>query len=131
MTYRKIYPYNPVLKDFARKLRNFSTLSEVLLWNELKCKRMNGYDFHRQKPILYYIVDLFCHELELAIEIDGSSHEVEGAFERDMRRQKQIEALGINFLRFDDEEVKKDIDKVLRKIRGYIENYELMHKTEH
>jgi len=75
MKQRKIYHYNPKLKERARQLRNNSTLSAILLWNELKNGKMKGKDFHRQKPILNYIVDFFCPELALAIEIDGNRHE--------------------------------------------------------
>ena len=75
----KIYHYNPKLKQRARQLRNNSTLSEVLLWNELKNGKMKGKDFHRQKPIENFIVDFFCPELALAIEIDGTSHDKENA----------------------------------------------------
>jgi very-short-patch-repair endonuclease len=71
---RKIIPYNPKLKEIAQKLRKQGILSEVLLWKELKGKKMMGYDFHRQKPLENYIVDFFCNELMLIIEIDGSSH---------------------------------------------------------
>ncbi|MBT6416907.1 MAG: DUF559 domain-containing protein, partial [Candidatus Marinimicrobia bacterium] len=59
----RIY-YNPKLKQLARNLRNNSTLAEVLLWNELKQKRMRGYQFYRQKPILDYIVDFYCSKLD-------------------------------------------------------------------
>jgi len=69
---RKIIPYNPNLKELARKLRNDSTLGEVLLWNEIKSKKLYGYDFQRQKPLLNYIADFYCYELALVIEIDGS-----------------------------------------------------------
>ena len=55
---RKILPYNPKLKPLAKALRNDMTLSEVLLWNELKQKKMLGYDFDRQRPIDNYIVDM-------------------------------------------------------------------------
>ena len=74
MRKRKIIPYNPKLKKLARKLRNKSTKSEVLLWNYLKGRQIKGFDFHRQKPIGNYIVDFYCSELLLAIEIDGESH---------------------------------------------------------
>src|SRR5690349_4124309 len=107
MKNRKIYPYRSDLKDIARKLRNNSTLGEILLWNELKGNQLMGYDFHRQKPLLNYIVDFFCHELELAIEIDGDSHDFEEVYINDCKRQAEIEALGIAFLRFTDEEVKR------------------------
>ena len=59
MSRRKIIPYNPKLKETARKLRNNSTLSEVILWNRLKRKQMKDYQFFRQKPIDNYIVDFF------------------------------------------------------------------------
>ncbi|MBL4623967.1 MAG: DUF559 domain-containing protein [Flavobacteriales bacterium] len=114
--------YNPELKEKARYLRNSSTLSEVLLWKYLKGKQMGGYDFHRQKPIQNYIVDFFCNKLQLAIEIDGSSHDHK--FLYDARRQQDIEKLGIQFLRLDDAAVKKDMNNVLREIEQYISGFE-------
>jgi len=117
----KIY-YNPKLKLLARKLRNNSTLSEVLLWEHLNRKRMKGYDFHRQKPIDNYIVDFICNKLKLVIEIDGDSHDYK--FEEDQQRQKRLESLGITFLRFDDIDVKQDINSVILRIEEWIEEYE-------
>lgn len=96
-TKRIIYPYNTKLKELARKLRNKSTLAEVLLWNELKNKQIKEYDFHRQKPILNYILDFFCSELYLAIEVDGISHDNEERMQKDIIRQSEIETLGITF----------------------------------
>jgi very-short-patch-repair endonuclease len=124
MERRKIYPYNPKLTQVARNLRNNSTLSEVLLWNQLKGKKMLGYDFHRQKPILNYVMDFFCHELELAIEIDGNSHDLGYKIQLDIQMQKEIEGLGISFLRFADGDVKFDISNVLRSIEGWILDFE-------
>jgi very-short-patch-repair endonuclease len=74
MTTNKVIPYNPKLKELARELRKNSTFSEVLLWNEIKKKSM-GYEFHRQVPIDEFIVVFYCHELLLAIEVDGSTHD--------------------------------------------------------
>jgi very-short-patch-repair endonuclease len=71
---RKIIPYNPELKYLARELRKNMTLSEVLLWNELKHKQILGCDFDRQRPIGNFIVDFYCKELSLVIEIDGDTH---------------------------------------------------------
>ena len=102
---RKIIPYNPKLKQLARNLRNNSTLSEVLLWQHLKGKKMKGYDFHRQKHVGNYIVDFFCNKLMLAIEIDGMSHDEK--INEDEERQKRIESFGISFLRFNDLDIKK------------------------
>ncbi|MFD2603727.1 endonuclease domain-containing protein [Flavobacterium suzhouense] len=68
---RKIIPYNPNLKELARQLRNGSTKAEIVLWQKLKRKQMYGYDFDRQKPVDNYILDFFCHDLMLGIEVDG------------------------------------------------------------
>ncbi len=114
--------YNPRLKRLARELRNRGTLSEVLLWNELKRNQMMGYDFHRQKPIGEYIVDFYCPKLSLAIEIDGESHFFKR--EADSRRPQRLEHLGIRFLRFDDLDVKFRMDSVLTVIRTWIIQYE-------
>ena len=116
----KIIPYNPKLKDLARKLRKDMTLSEVLLWQELKQKQMLGHDFDRQKPIDNYIVDFYCKKLMLAIEIDGDSHTWEGALEKDEERQRRLESLGVRFLRFDDLDVKKNMPYVLNTIHDWI-----------
>ena len=89
---------------------------------------MCGYDFHRQKPIDECIVDFFCHELMLAIELDGLSHQWEEVAIKDDEKQRSLEKLGIYVLRFDDREVITDIENVLRAIEGYILNYEDEHK---
>ena len=114
----RIY-YNPKLKDIARKLRKNMTLSEVLLWNQLKQNKMKGYDFHRQKPINNYIVDFFCPKLKLIIEIDGKTHIYKG--NEDVKRQQRLESLGFHFLRFKDIDVKKNIKDVLVSIENWIE----------
>ena len=106
----KIIPYDPKLKLLARKLRNNSTLSEVLLWQQIKSKAL-GVEFHRQVPIDRFIVDFFCHEIRLAIEIDGNSHDFK--YEYDNRREGILEQLGVTFIRFDDLQVKNDMVSVL------------------
>lgn len=120
----KHLPYNKNLKMFSRNLRNFSTLSEVLLWNELKAGKMKGYKFNRQKPLLNYIVDFYCKKLSLVIEVDGITHTYEGAFDRDVKRQKELEGIGLAFLRFDDLDVKEKMSDVLNAIKEFIENFE-------
>jgi very-short-patch-repair endonuclease len=119
---RKILPYHPELKAIARMLRRTMTLSEILLWNQLKQKRMLGYDFDRQKPIKNYVVDFFCKELSLAIEVDGYTHYYR--YMEDLKRQKELEELGVNFLRFDDLEVKRNISNVLKVIEDWIKKNE-------
>lgn len=114
--------YNSGMKIRSRELRNNSTLSEVLLWNELKARKMRGYQFMRQKPIENYIVDFYCSKLKLIIEIDGEIHNYK--FEEDRLRQRKLESLGLSFLRFTDLEVKKNMYNVLRTIEGWIEAFE-------
>ena len=105
----KIIPYNPKLKEYARQLRNNSTLSEVLLWKNIKNKAL-GIQFHRQVPLLEYIVDFYCHELQLAIEIDGDSHLYKQEY--DCKRQGALEQHGIQFIRFSVSAVKNDMFSV-------------------
>jgi very-short-patch-repair endonuclease len=114
-----IIPYNPKLKVIARELRKNPTFSEKILWNAIRRKQL-GCEFHRQVPINEFIVDFYCHELRLAIEIDGISHESEEAKINDADRQKKIENYGVSFLRFDDEFVKENPDKVFSEIEKWI-----------
>jgi very-short-patch-repair endonuclease len=122
MPQRIIIPYNSDLKLRARELRNNSTLSEVLLWNQLKRKQMRGYQFFRQKPLDNFIVDFFCYELMLVIEIDGESHL--GRKEYDYKRQKVLEGYGIHVLRFSDLDVKNNLFWVLSCIEEWIDRFE-------
>ncbi len=115
----KIIPYNPKLKLLARELRNNSTLSEVLLWKQIKNKVL-GFEFHRQVPLDEFIVDFYCHELMLAVEIDGESHD-DTKYEYDIERQKRLESFGVRFIRFGDLDVKKDIMSVVSALEMKIE----------
>jgi len=121
---RKIIPYNPNLKELARKLRNDSTLGEALLWNEIKSKKLYGYDFQRQKPLLNYIADFYCYELGLVIEIDGMYHYNSEQDELDILRQKELEEYNLTIIRFSEQEVRKDMVNVLRTLEGYILEFE-------
>jgi very-short-patch-repair endonuclease len=117
---REIIPYNPHLKAIAKKLRETMTVSEALLWNGLKQKQL-GYDFDRQKPLDEFIVDFYCKKLKLAIEIDGESHDHPDAYLNDIHRQEKLESLGVRFLRFEDREVKDNINNVIEVIKEWIE----------
>ena len=83
---RKIIPYNPKLKPLARKLRKEMTYGEVQLWNELKNDQLWGFYFDRQRCIDNYIVDFYCKDLMLAVEIDGISHNGDEAVIKDELR---------------------------------------------
>jgi very-short-patch-repair endonuclease len=113
MKRNKIIYYNPTLKERARRLRIDCTSSENLLWSKIR-RRSLGYEFHRQVPIDEYIVDFYCHELRLAIEVDGSSHD--NKQEYDLRRQWRLESLGVRFIRFEDIDVKRNLNDVLRAL---------------
>jgi len=121
--------YNPKLKELARNLRNNSTKSEIKLWGALKRKQLLGYDFHRQKPIDHFIVDFFCNELMLAIELDGYTHDFEEVFEKDRNKIQRLSELGISVLRFRDEDIMNNIDDVLGSIQYFVE--ELEKKRQH
>ena len=114
MSYLK---YDSKLKERAKYLRNNSTLSEVLLWLQLKNKKL-GFDFHRQKLIDNFIVDFFCPRLMLAIEIDGASHN--NKVEYDKFRQKKLENLGVRFIRFRDIDIKNNMQGCIDFLKEWI-----------
>ncbi len=118
---RKIIPYNPKLKAYAKDLRNNMTLGEIALWRELKGKKL-GVRFSRQIPIDNYIVDFYCKDLLFAIEVDGSIHYKEGHQEKDKKRQERLESLGVIVIRFSDSDVKNNLSWVLNEIRDCIDN---------
>lgn len=112
-----IIPYNPNLKDLARELRKNSTPAEIVFWKMVKGKAL-GVEFHRQVPMLNYIVDFYCHEIGLAAELDGSIHD--HAFFEDAKRQGELEQQGITFLRFSNEEVIHYSHHVLNELTAKI-----------
>jgi len=112
-----IIPYNPKLREFVRYLRNNSTLSEVLLCKEIKNKALRV-EFKRQVPILDYIVDFYCQELKLAIEVDGHIHDFR--YVEDKVRQEQIEQWGITFIRFSNEDIKTNMFSVVLSLESKI-----------
>ena len=116
----KIIPYNPKLKQYARDLRKHGTFSEVLLWKKLQGKQLQGYKFRRQKPIDNYIIDFYCHELKLAIEIDGVTHGYKEEY--DQERQKILESFGIRFLRFTETQIRSNLWAALKVVEEWIKN---------
>lgn len=88
---------------------------------------MMNYTFNRQKPLNGYIVDFYCKPLKLVIEIDGPYHFEEEQKVKDSERQKLLEEMGLYFLRFSEQQVRKDMDMVLREIGNYITEFEQRH----
>jgi very-short-patch-repair endonuclease len=113
----KIIPYRSDLRARSRYLRNNSTQTEILFWKKIK-NRAFKVQFHRQVPMLDYIVDFYCHEIGLVIEIDGSSHD--NKFLYDAKRQGRLEAEGVRFIRFTDKEIKQDMTSVLVALENKI-----------
>jgi very-short-patch-repair endonuclease len=97
------------------------TFGEILLWQRLRRGQMRGFDFDRQHPIDRYIVDFYCKDLKLAIEIDGSIHDGEEAKRNDIIRQERLESLGIKFLRFTDADVRQNTEKVIGTIARWVD----------
>ena len=121
---RKIIPYNPKLKELAKKLRQTMTFSEVKVWNEIKNGQLMGYDFDRQRAIGNYIVDFYCKDLLLALEIDGITHLDERVMYKDKRRQQELEEMGVCFIRFNALLCINKVEAVVREIGGWIVEYE-------
>ena len=124
--------YNHKNKAFANELKHSMTKAEACIWKyALRAGKMRGYGFRRQSPILKYIVDFMCVELNLVIEVDGGIHENEQIKERDKIRQKDLEEHGYTVLRFKNEEVLCNINWVIDEIEKWIQNYELKNSIEH
>jgi very-short-patch-repair endonuclease len=113
---RFYYGAFPETFRLARKLRRTLTPAERIVWYELRNRYLLGYKFRRQHPVREFIVDFFCPEKELVVEIDGNLHQLPEVKERDENRTAELEWLGLTIIRFSNEEVINDIDGVMRKI---------------
>ena len=105
--------------DIARKLRGRMTPAEKLLWAELRNRKLAGLKFLRQHPIRRYVVDFYCHELRLIVELEGKIHDDTIQKKFDDARFDELDSLGYQILRVKNEEVLEDIQGVLKKILSY------------
>jgi very-short-patch-repair endonuclease len=110
----KDLPYNPNLKQRAKKLRQAGNLSEVLFWNQVKNKQFKGLDFDRQKIVGNYIVDFYCSNWNVVIEIDGSSHD--NKQEYDQARDSYLKNLGLVVIHIPVIEVMKNMAGVMEML---------------
>jgi very-short-patch-repair endonuclease len=114
-----------VYKEKRRVLRKNMTKAEVLLWLELKNRKILGQRFLRQYGVLSYVVDNYCPKVKLAVEVDGATHQSEEEIEYDKIRQEKLEQYGITFLRFTNAEVYDDryniVEKIKMKVKEMIE----------
>jgi very-short-patch-repair endonuclease len=118
------------MKQRRKMLRNNLSKAEAIMWNYLSRRKMHGYKFRRQHSIDQYVLDFYCPELKLAIEIDGDSHFISGAEEYDKVRQEHIESFGVHFLRFTNMDVCENIDGVCQTIWEEIETVHSAHNNE-
>ena len=119
------YAYNKHLQPYALELRKRMTKAEACLWKYvLKARKMKGYPFRRQRPVLNYIADFMCKELMLIIEIDGFTHLFKEIKIKDIRKQSDLEKAGFTLLRFTDDEVLMHIDHVIETLENWIEERE-------
>ena len=103
------------LVERGRKLRKGMSLPEVLLWNELR-KRPSGLKFRRQHPAGYYVLDFFCAQAALCIEVDGAAHDAGDQPEFDARRSDWLSLHGITTLRINAADVLDNLGGVLEHI---------------
>ena len=114
--YYKHEIFNPdKLTEFRKKLRSNTTKSERILWHFIKNSQL-GFKFRRQHGIGNYIVDFYCPELRLVVEIDGLTHADERVFENDDKRQKYLESWGLIVRRYGAEQIFKNIKQVLEDL---------------
>jgi len=116
-----------LLRERRRALRRSMPNAEIILWSRLNRRQVAGCKFRRQFSIGTYIVDFYCPELKIAIEIDGESHFIDGADKYDKKRQAEIEKYGIHFLRFMNTDVYHNLNGVLQSIYDAIEEIKLQH----
>ena len=123
--------YNKNLKSKANALRSAGTKSEACLWKYALSRRQRlGYQFRRQRPIDQYIVDFVCLPLSLVIEVDGATHTFETTAANDQIRQKRLEELGFRVIRFSDEQVLSQINRVAIEIDAIIKEQEISAQSD-
>ena len=112
---------HPSILEHAREMRRPLTPAEAILWRTLRNRQM-GFKFRRQHPIDQFIIDFYCAQAKLVIEIDGESHFQQGQEEYDQARTKYLEELGYKVIRFTNDDVRYNIDAVAGAILETVEN---------
>ena len=104
------------LKNFRKELRKRLTPAEARLWAHIKNNQLN-YKFRRQHSVGKYILDFYCAQKKLAVELDGSPHDTEQGFAKDKERTEYLQRLGIKVIRFENKDVIKNLEGVLIEIK--------------
>jgi len=103
-------------KNYRRNLRKSSTAAEAVLWTYLQHRKLFGKKFRRQSSVGPYIVDFYCSECRVVIELDGAPHFAPNAPEYDQQRTEYLEQAGLKVLRFENQAVRENIEFVLKTI---------------
>jgi very-short-patch-repair endonuclease len=114
---------NAAIKDKAKKLRKKMTEEERILWSKIRNRKVNGMYFRRQHPYGNYILDFFCFEANLVIEVDGLIHL--SKHEYDLERTKYLESSGLTVIRFRNHDIGNRIEWVLERIQGVVDPFPL------
>lgn len=117
----KIKPVSKELIELARSFRKNPTRAEKIVWQQLRNRKLKGYKFIRQVPYAGLILDSFCSQQQLAIEIDGDIHSNRYVQCNDKNRQKFLEQNGVRFLRFTNDDVFNNLEFVLESIICFLE----------
>ena len=111
---------HPAVRQFARELRQPQTAAEVTLWQNIRNRNLK-YKFRRQHPIDFFIIDFYCAQAKLLIEVDGASHFEKAQMEYDQARTKYLESLGYQLIRFTNDEVRYNLNAVVVRIIEVVE----------
>jgi very-short-patch-repair endonuclease len=112
---------SPEIFELAVKLRNNRTVEEIKVWQFLKTSPLD-FKFRQQHPFGPYILDFYCHKAQLSIEIDGNNHLQKSQKNRDKIRTAYLNEMGIQELRFTNQEVNSEIEKVEQKIFTFLKS---------
>jgi very-short-patch-repair endonuclease len=121
-SYRNDFYYgaSQELIKLAKELRKNQTKTEKVLWAALRNHRFSDYKFRRQHSVKWFIADFYCHKVKLIIEVDGGIHNITSQSEYDESRAAELETLGIQVIRFSNEEILNNLEYVLQQIQTTI-----------
>jgi very-short-patch-repair endonuclease len=117
--YRGGYQFSG-LKERARELRKKQTSAEALLWELIRNRQLLGFKFRRQHQFGDYVADFYCHEALLVVECDGPLHQPSEQWHHDQNRNAYMIAQGLHLLRFTNEQILDDTEKVLDEIAEFL-----------
>lgn len=118
----EIITYNPKLKGLAKTNRKNLTKGELILWSQLKGRQIDGVRFSRQICVSNCILDFYCKELKLAVEVQGYSHNIQDLIDKDIRRIENLKQLGVKVIEIDERDIFNDLDNVIAQITHEVKN---------